>query len=221
MLFRYRRRRNASLGFLIIAIVMMSVGFSAFSSELTISSSAIVQPDSSGFRVVLSSVNGEEVAGQVSGVGSSEVVTPGYATIDNTGASPSLSGLSAGFTEPGQSVTYKFYIYNSGAYVAYLNSIKFGVVEGSDGLSKVCTAIDSANTTESLLSAACGSINVNVTIGNTDVSGTAMDISNNTIEKNSYKEAIVTIYYSSGNNISDGDFNVEFGDISLEFSSQD
>lgn len=220
MLFRYRRRRKAMFGFLIIAIVMTSVGFSAFSSELSISSSAIVVPEASAFRIVLSSSNDEELTEMIAGIGV-EGATGGHASIDNTGSTPSISGLTANFTEPGQSVSYKFYIHNSGAYLAYLNSVTFGIVEGSDALPKVCTAIDSSNTTESLLEAACNSINVSVVIGDTNVNGSATDITNNTIEKGAYKEAIVTISYASGNNVSDGDFNVEFGDISLAFSSQD
>ena len=43
------------------------------------------------------------------------------ATIDNSG-DPTITGLKANFTEPGQKVEYVFYSHNAGEYDAFLNS---------------------------------------------------------------------------------------------------
>ena len=115
---------------LCVAVIGLSVGFAAFSNNLTISSSANVSPESTDFDVNFSTVNTAETAGAVSGVVSHEgIVTADDATINNTG-DPTITGLNANFKEPGQSVTYTFYTHNAGKYIAYLNSVTYADVSG-------------------------------------------------------------------------------------------
>ena len=219
MITRYRRKRNLLLTVLSIAISFMSVGFAAFASELTISSSAIVKPDASAFRVVFSSSETEYLTNDVSGKVTGDA-TGGKASIVNDGDTPKIKNLTAKFTGPGESVKYEFYVYNSGAYIAYLTDIKFNHVDGTN-LQKVCTPIDSSSVTEALMNSACNDINVTVDIGNNSVTSSTSKISGNVLNKNEFKKVIVTIKYDNNENRSDGDFSVEFGDIDFTYSTVD
>lgn len=218
MIARYRRKRKYLMFILLIGIITMSVGFSAFSSELTISSSAIVKPDSSAFRVVFSSSNTQLLTNGVTGTVTGDA-TAGTATIDNTGDTPTISNLTATFTEPGQSVSYTFYAYNSGAYVAYLTAIKFNNVSGESS-AKVCTAIDSNSVSSDLMSSACEDINVTIDVGDTtSVMSSTSGITGHSLGKGIYEKVVVTIEYVNNYNSADGDFTVEFGDIGLSYST--
>ena len=218
MIARYRKRRKIYFVLLLVCICMMSVGFSAFSSELTISSNAIVKPDSSAFKVLFSSSGSSFLTNKVNGTVTGDA-TAGSASIDNTGDVPTIKDLTATFTGPGQSVKYEFYAYNSGAYNAYLTGIKFNNVDGGSS-SKVCTAIDSSSVTSSLLTAACNDINVSVDVGaTTSVMGSTSEIFGHTLGKGLYEKIVVTISYTDNSNLADGDFKVEFGDIGLTYST--
>ena len=219
MITRYRRNRNLLLIILVIAVSFMTVGFAAFSSELTISSSAIVKPDASAFRVVFSSSGTEYLTNEVSGTATGDA-TAYKANIANDGDSPTIKNLTATFTGPGESVKYEFYVYNSGAYIAYLTDIKFNNVDG-ESLPKVCTAIDSSSVTETLMNNACNDISVTVDIGDNSVTNSTSMISGNSLDKNAFKKVTVTIKYEDNGNRSDGDFKVEFGDIKFTYSTVD
>lgn len=218
MIHKYKRKRKIELVLLIICILAMSVGFAAFSNELTISSNAIVKPDSSAFKVVFSSSGTSYLTNKVSGTATGSA-TPGNATIDNTGDIPTISDLTATFTGPGESVKYEFYAYNSGAYVAYLNGVNFNNVSG-EASSKVCSAIDSSSVTDSLMQSACNDITVTVDVGsNTSIMSSTNNITGHSLGKGAYEKVVITISYASNDNRSDGDFTVEFGDIGLSYST--
>ena len=219
MLEKHRRNRFILLVMLLIAVASMTVGFAAFSKELTINASAIVKPDASSFRVVFSSNGSSLATDDVKGVSEGGAMA-GTASIDNNGEIPTISNLTATFTNPGQAVSYTFYSYNSGAYTAYLTGIKFNLSNGSTG--KVCTAIDKASTTDSLLSAACNDISVKVEVGeNSEFNGETKTISGHSLAKSGFEQVKVTILYDNNGNISDGDFVVQFPDVSLIYSSAD
>ena len=114
---------------LLVGVVGLSLGFAAFSNSLTISSSAKVEPTGETFDVDFSSSSSETLTDAVQGVSTPSTVVATDATINNTG-NPTISGLGATFTEPGQSVTYTFYARNTGEYKAYLNSITFKNAQG-------------------------------------------------------------------------------------------
>ena len=203
---------------LIVAVTGLTVGFAAFSNSLTISSNANVKPDPDTFKVLFSSskdaLETEKVTGKTTAASG---VTVGEAEITNSGSTPIISGLTAGFTEPGTSVTYEFFVHNAGEYEGYLKSINYANVNGENN-PKVCTAVDPENTTASLVSKACEDISLTVKIGDTTATGTQTNLNQLLVRKN-FTPVTVTINYADNGNRADGDFNVEFGDISFTYSS--
>ena len=220
MITRYRRKRKYLLLILMLGVLTMSIGFSAFSSELVIASSASVKPDSSAFRVVFSSSGTQLLTNKVNGTATGDAKA-GSATIENGGDTPRISDLTATFSGPGETVKYEFYVYNSGAYVAYLRDITFKNVSGKSS-SKVCSAIDAGSSSNELIDEACNAINISVDVGSTvSVMSSTSGISNRSLNKGVFEKVIVTISYSSSGTRADGDFIVEFGDIGLTYSTVD
>ena len=201
---------------LCVAIVGLSIGFAAFSNNLTIKSNATVTPNASDFDVNFSTSNTSEQNGTVGGVGTNSA-TAEDATIDNSN-SPTINGLKANFTEPGQKVTYSFYAHNAGKYVAYLNNVTYANVSGKTA-TKVCTAGTGTDTT--MVEAACNGISVSVKVGNDTYTGSMDSITNHKLELDAYEEVVVTIEYASNASRTDGDFEVAFGDITLTYDSVD
>ena len=203
---------------LIVAVIGLSIGFAAFATNLVISSSATVTPTSSDFGVKFSSsstaVETNQITPTLSGA------TADKATLDNSGTTPKITGLKANFSAPGQSATYTFYVHNTGQYQAFLKSITFENATGGNS-PKVCTKVD-ATATDNLISAACEDINVNITVGSQNATGSMSGITNHSLAAKTGTEAVtVTISYASNGDRADGDFNVSFGDIKLAYSSTD
>ncbi len=198
---------------IIIGIAGVTIGYAAFSNNLTINSAAEVTPSSANFKVVFSSSDESVSTSAVVPTLSDENVTGFSATsgtIDNSG-DPTLTNLKATFTEPGQSVTYTFYAYNTGQYIAYLKSIEF---IGS----KTCTP--RTGTTQSLVTSACTSITLSVQVGSENATSTTVsNISGHSLAKNTPETVVVTIDYDSAGAIADGIFDVAFPSIVLTYSS--
>lgn len=203
---------------LCVAVIGLSVGFAAFSNNLTISSSATVSPKETDFDVNFSTVNTTETPGTVTGVvsGTAEV-TAEDATIDNS-TEPKITGLKANFTAPGQTVTYSFYAHNAGKYAAYLNNVTYENLSGETS-TKVCTAGN--ETDETMVEAACNAISVSVKVGSDNFTGSNAAIDNHLLDIDDYEEVVVTIEYASDGTRADGDFSVAFGDITLTYKSVD
>ena len=204
---------------LLVAVVGLSVGFAAFSSTLTISSSANVTPNADTFKVVFSSNDTTLTENAVTGTPTGGAIATN-ATIDNS-ANPKITGLSATFTEPGQKVVYTFYAHNSGEYEAFLKSVTYANVKDAAS-SKVCTP--GRDTTAALVTSACDAISVKVNVGTTSTTSTTSstaDITNHKLAKAAFEPVTVTIEYASNGDRADGDFSVAFGDISLVYSSVD
>lgn len=211
-----RGARVIALAALLVGVVGLSIGFSAFSSKLTIQPSAEVTPDESTFDVNFSTVATTETEGDVVGVPSADVVTATTATIDNTD-DPIIENLGATFTEPGQSVTYSFFAHNNGKYKAFLNEIKYNAVDGST-LTKVCEPAD--GTDADMVEAACNAISVSVKVGSdAAVSATNSSIDDHTLDIDGFEPVVVTISYAEDGTLADGDFSVKFGDIVLNYDS--
>ena len=220
MITRYRRKRKYLLFILMLGVLTMSIGFSAFSSELVIASSASVKPDSSAFRVVFSSSGTQLLTNKITGTATGDAKA-GSATIENGGDTPRISDLTATFSGPGETVKYEFYVYNSGAYVAYLRDITFKNVSGKSS-SKVCSAIDIGSSSNELIDDACNAINISIDVGSTvSVMSSTNGISNRSLNKGVFEKVVVTISYSSSGTRADDDFKVEFGDIGLTYSTVD
>ncbi len=203
---------------LFVGIIGLSVGFAAFSNVLTIKSSATVKPDSNTFNVDFSSSATEVLTNEITATVAPTTLTATKATIDNT-KDPTISNLSATFTEPGQTAEYNFYAYNAGELTAYLKSIVFSNVSGQTS-TKVCTA--GTDTTDTLVQSACNGISLSVKVGteNATTSGIA-SISNHSLAKGASELITVTLKYAEDATRADGDFTVAFGDVTLNYSSVD
>ncbi len=200
---------------LIIGIVGVTLGYAAFSNTLTISSEAMVSPDPETFNVDFSSssssVETNPIVASLNPTGITNF-TATNGTIDNS-ADPVISNLKATFTEPGQTATYRFYSYNLGNYIAYLKSIVF---EGT----KTCTA--NVGTTQSQVDSACNGITLNVKVGTEEVTNTSLaNITNHSLGINASEEIVVTISYTTGSALADGDFSVTLPNIVLTYRSVD
>ncbi len=199
---------------LLLGALGVTLGYAAFSSALTISSSAKVNPSASTFNVDFSSSSSSVVTNAIQPTLNKTVAgfSATNATIDNT-SDPIISNLEATFTEPGQSATYEFYAYNDGQYTAYLNGINFSG-------SKTCTAV--TGTTQSLVDSACNGITLSIKVGSEDVTTTSVgSITGHSLAKNASELITVTISYVSGSDVADGNFNVTLPSIVLTYDSLD
>lgn len=201
---------------LCVAVVGLSIGFAKFSNYLTINSNATVKPNASDFDVNFSTLNTSELGGTVSGVGTNSA-TAEDATIDNSD-SPTITGLKANFTKPGQKVTYSFYAHNAGKYAAYLNNVTYANVSGKTATKECTPGVD---TDATMVEAACNGISVSVKVGSETYTGSKSSITNHSLELDAYEEVVVTIEYASNASRADGDFEVAFGDITLTYDSVD
>lgn len=212
---KYRRKKQLTIMLILVAVIStISVGFAAFSSTLNISSSATVTPNSDDFNIVFSSsqytINTRDDSGTlVSGVGTNGAVG-GITNLYRKSA----SGLIAQFTEPGQILSTTIYAHNIGEYDAYLTGITFESVDGAN--QKICTA--SSDASDSLVQSACEGINISINVGGTNYEyGEA--ISNHVLSKGSVEQIIITVTYEADADRADGNFDIEFGEISLNYST--
>ena len=203
---------------LVVGIVGLSIGFAAFSSVLNIQTSANVKPDSSTMNVDFSSAEDKVEVAEIIPTATPNSLVTTNGVIDNS-VDPTISKLSATFTEPGQSVVYKFYAYNAGELNAYLKSIVFSNVANQNA-TKICTA--DQGTTNALVQKACEKISVKVKVGNElETSTGKASITGHTLAKENGEAVVITLEYEAGTNRADGDFNVAFGNITLNYSSAD
>ena len=207
---KYRRQKMIIIIALIITIAGLSIGFAAFSEIFKISSTASVTPNASTFSVKFST---KQDSLDESAVTASNKTTGVESTdgVINNSSSPTISNLSATFTTPGQYVEYTFYARNEGEYKAYLNNVNF---VGT----KTCTG--GSDATDSLVQSACDSINITVTVGDSTYSQTTA-ISGHALEKNTGEKIVVNLSYASDGTRADGEFSVNFGKITMVYSSID
>lgn len=206
--------RTVSIIALVLGVLGVTLGYAAFSSTLTISSEAEVHPDSSKFNVDFSSSDASVQTNAITPTLSTTAdgFSATNATLDNT-TDPTATNIKATFTEPGQSVTYSFYSFNAGEYVAYLNSVTF------DG-TKTCTA--GTGTTQSLVDTACTGITLTAQVGTTGpTSTTVADISSHSLGIGAAEPVTIVISYADDAGIADGDFTVSFPDVVLRYDSAD
>lgn len=199
---------------LVLGVAGVTLGYAAFSSKLTVSSSAEVKPDSTKFNVDFSSsstsVEANDITPTLNKTATGFSATD--ATISNTG-DPTISNLKATFTEPGQTATYSFYAYNAGEYIAYLDSVIFSG-------NKTCTAKE--GTTQALVDSACNGISLSIKVGSEAVATSSVaSVSNHSLAIDAAEEIVVTITYADGSAIADGDFDVTLPNIVLTYDSVD
>ena len=215
---------------LVAGIVGLSLGFAAFSNTLTIKSSASVTPDQSTFDVNLyANTEGTTTSGVA--VTNSSSLTVGTASISNDDTenpgTASIEGLSATFTQPGQSVSYTFYAKNVGNYNAFLKTITFNQASGSSTYIK-CTPASGTDAT--LTATACNHIHLTVQVGNDTATSAPVagygpvTVNSHSLVKGAYEPIVVTISYDAetsetGIIRADGNFSVAFGDVDLYYAS--
>ena len=220
---------------LLVGVVGLTIGFAAFSNTLTISSEAEYSPDNNVFNVDFSSenaVNTTAVDGNLAPKTLSPATdgpTGATATISNSG-DPTITGIKATFTAPNQSVTYEFYTKNVGKLKAYLRSVTFANVTGESS-TKVCTPLSRTGSgvtanpaSQETMNAACAGISLSLTLGSESMTGgkaraafttaTAHDL-----EVKASEKVTLTITYAENGDEADGDFTVNFGDITFTYSS--
>ncbi len=211
---------------LIVAMVGLSIGFAAFSKQLTISSSASVSPNPDTFQVKLSSsgttYSTTAVAPTLSTTANGFTASTGKISEENL----AISDLNVTFTEPGQKVTYDFYAYNAGKYEPYLKEVTFNNAANAT-THKTCVAGTGADATK--VASACEGITYTLTTQScvNDV-GMRTRVYTSTATKinddcggfvNKFAPIKIEIEYKSNATRSDGPFTVNFGDVTILYST--
>lgn len=198
-----RKNKKTILIILLIAVIALAIGFAAFTTQLKIKSSATVSPDPSNFKVVFSSSATSEATGNIIRGGRAE-----GGTFEKNATT--LSGLTANFTAPGQTATWKFYAFNGGQYDAFLNKAILGSI--------VCIpdGADPAKVAE-----ASKGISIKISAGGQEYTSSDENINSHSLAKGVGEEVIVTLTYAAGSTAVDGNFDVTIGDIILEYNSAD
>ncbi len=213
---RDRSTKVIAIVALCVAVFGLSVGFAAFSNDLTIKSEATVKPNASDFDVNFSSSDTSETDGTVTAT-STAGVTAQDATINNATA-PTISGIKVEFTEPGQSAKYSFFAHNAGKYNAFLNNVTFKNVTDANA-NIVCVAAEGTNA--NMVASACQGISIKVKVGTTTFAEPTPTITSHELPIDQYEPVEVTIEYKTGAARADGDFQVKIGDIVLTYGSVD
>lgn len=213
---RDRSTKVIAIVALCVAVFGLSVGFAAFSNDLTIKSEATVKPNASDFDVNFSSSDTSETDGTVTAT-STAGVTAQDATISNADA-PTISGINVGFTEPGQSAKYSFFAHNAGKYNAFLNNVTFKNAKDANA-NIACVAAEGTNA--NMVASACQGISIKVKVGTTTFVEPTPNITSHELPIDQYEPVEVTIEYKTGAARADGDFQVNIGDIVLTYGSVD
>lgn len=215
---RNRKVQVIAIVALIVGVIDLSIGFAVFSSILNVQSSANVKPYNSTMNVIFSNAQDKAEVAEITPTVTPNSLVATNGIIDNNNY-PTISNLSATFTEPGQTAVYKFYAYNAGELNSFLKSIVFENVTGQNA-TKVCTA--SAGTSDELVQKACEKISVKVKVENElETSTGKASITGHTLAKENGEAVVITLEYEAGTNRADGEFNVAFGNITLNYSSAD
>ena len=213
---RDRSTKVIAIVALCVAVFGLSVGFAAFSNDLTIKSEATVKPNASDFDVNFSSSDTSETDGTVTAT-STAGVTAQDATINNATA-PTISGIKVEFTEPGQSAKYSFFAHNAGKYNAFLNNVTFKNAKDANA-NIACVAAEGTNA--NMVASACQGISIKVKVGTTTFVEPTPTITSHELPIDQYEPVEVTIEYAYGAARADGDFQVNIGDIVLTYGSVD
>lgn len=205
---------------LMVAISAMSLGFAAFSATLNISSSASVTPSSDDFKLHL-----HNQTTHTSDLLSQKVNIVGYngAIVDSSVKYLPLSTLIIpnyiiNFTEPGQYVEVKAYIVNEGYYDAYLGDIIYNNVEGTD-LFVSCTVPSDSGASQALVDAACDDFTVTVNIDGNLITEDEPYLYEYVLPQGEAASLTIRFIYDENGDRADGAFNVQFGSITIDFST--
>ena len=207
----------------IVAVFALSLGFAANSRNLDITNiGANVNPEERDLDVIFDNdqVLNNELA-PVKGTGTGADTSEAGAVITNPitqGVAPVISGFTSKFSEKGQSVEYKFYVYNRSEYIAYLESAQFTI---STGEHKSCEAVSPGNTNSTYITNACKDITLSLIVdGDTILSTETSTFESHSINVNTWKEITVKIAYDGTTYpLPDGDMKVTFDGIRMLYTT--
>ena len=212
-----RSTRIIAIAALIVGVVGLTIGFAFTASQLTIKSSAEVNPVDD-FSVVFSSAANSLATDDITPTiaPTNSEATGEDATINNSNPkAPVIQNLHAVFTEPGQSATYSFYAYNPNDYVAYLKSLTFA------SNAPTCTAKVAGDQTS--VTTACAGISLSISVGTqiTNQTTSLATITGHSLAAGTTEPIVVVISYAANASKASGDFDVTFGDITLTYNTLD
>ena len=208
---KYRKKKVITIVALLIAVIGLSIGFSALSTLLNIETNIAVNPNKGELGVMFSSSETSLKTDSIKPITSSKVVDAKDAIIDNSGT-PTIKNLSVALTSPGQSATYEFYAMNTGSVTAYLNSINFG--------EKKCEA--NTGTSQESVDSACSGISVSIKFGSDTTEYTeTTTLTGHPLSTNTVEKVTVTIMYAKDASEADGGFKVNYGTISVGYNAID
>ena len=216
---------------LVLAVAGMSLGFAAFSSTLTISSSTTVTPNADDFKIKIYGFTSEEAAQTFISTGelSEESISDEYsiamtsgnikdaenAVINNNNLS--ISNINGTFVSDESGISYLFLIINEGAYDAYFNIKDYLGSFGTINYNYKPTCIPVEGTTPELVEASCNGFEQAINF---------MDLSMNPLSKENdvyflAKEDAIFMFIIIDYllNYADGPFDVQFKDLQLEFTT--
>ena len=214
---RERSTRIIAIAALIVGVVGLTIGFAFTASQLTIKSSAEVNPVDD-FSVLFSSSESslatDDITPTMAPTGTAATGTD--ATIDNSNPkAPVIQNLHSVFTDPGQSATYNFYAWNPNDYTAYLKALTFA------SNAPTCTAKVAGD--QGSVDAACAGISI-IRIFGTQISDqitSLATITGHSLASKTSEPITVVIEYAANAKKASGDFDVEFGDITLTYDTLD
>lgn len=201
---------------LIVGVIALTIGFASYTLDYLLEGKAhgIAGMGGDGtFKVGFTIDKDKMVTGDVEPDPSDGV----EATVGNV-SKTMITNLNATFTEPGQSVTYKFYSLNEGTQDAFLKAVTYGNVDSRHNFRR-CTP--GPGTTKAYIEEACNDIHVKIKVGKDEYSSSRPEVRGHILPKDFSEEITVTIYYDSNGHRADGPFRVVFGDIGLTYSIQD
>ena len=205
---------------LMVAITAMSLGFAAFSATLNISSSASVTPSSDDFKLHLhnQTTHTSDLSSQIAnivGYNGAIAGTPAKYLPTN---GLSIHPFGGTFTAPGQYIELKAYIVNEGYYDAYLGDIIYNNVDGTDSFVS-CAIPSDSDASQALVDAACDDFTVNVEIDDNLITKDETYLYGYVLPQGEAASLTIRIIYDENGDRADGAFYVQFGSITIDFST--
>lgn len=228
-----RQVKILSIVALVLAIAGMTLGFAAFSTTLSISSSATVTPSSDDFKITIYGVEDEDMlAGFVNNgyeslelssvrgnsICSSSSVERTLATIDNT--NHTISNISVNFKNEVAQVIYLFMLKNEGKYDAYLDLSNMNFMNGKYNLYEMVnkTCVADVGTSEDLVKEACNGLELSFGIFDDEkMTYKSIDSDHLLIPVDGYEIFAYSLHYKGP--YADGPFDVNIDDFQLKFST--
>ena len=239
---RNNKEKILSIIALVIALSGLTIGFAAFSSTLTISSSATVTPNPDDFDINIYGFKDIESLNKIyqdriildeyldasksigSNYGRTNSTASGTdAIIDNiTKNQIEIKNMQITFKEPDSQYNYLYVIKNEGNYPAYLPTYLSPTEDGKypQYMQTGGECIAKAGTSQSLVDEACKSINVIGGIMDKDtLQGVITDVPYYTILPNHQPLLCFSFRYEKDGAVADGDFDIEFPTVTLTFTT--